>query len=278
MPTDALALPEEMVMRRERGPSAPEQAPISILELRDERVMLDSDLAALFQVETRVFNQAFKRNQDRFPAGWAFELTSVELDNLISQTVISSSGWGGRRTLPWVFTEHGVVLAASILSSDRAKAVMQHVVEVFVRARRGEVVRTGPFAARLGSSMTNGGGAFSKRLQGMIERLMDAMVDQDNQRSLQDEAQAILRESIDHIRAKLCRAGFENEEIAARAAKLLAEAEATKATAAKTRAEADEIMLRTLARKLAMVLEAEQAITRGEVAGFLAVLKRLGKA
>ncbi len=90
MPMDALALPEDMVMHHDRGPSVPEQAPISILDLRDERVMLDSELAALFKVETRVFNQAFKRNQDRFPAGWAFELTSDELDNLKSQFVISS--------------------------------------------------------------------------------------------------------------------------------------------------------------------------------------------
>jgi regulator of protease activity HflC (stomatin/prohibitin superfamily) len=111
----------------------------------------------------------------------------------------------------------------------------------------------------------------------MIERLMDSMVDHENQRSLRDEAQAVFKESIDHIRAKLGRAGFENEEIAARATKLLAEAEATKASAAKTRAEADEIALRTLARKLTMLLEAEQAMARGEMEGFLKMLRELGK-
>jgi uncharacterized protein Smg (DUF494 family) len=122
------------------------------------------------------------------------------------------------------------------------------------------------------------GGTFNRRLQGMIERLMDAMVDHENQRTLRDEAQVVFKESIDHIRARLGRAGFENEEIAARATKLLAEAEASKATAAKTRAEADEIALRTLARKLEMVLEADKAIARGEMEGFLKVLKELGRA
>lgn len=249
-----------------------------IVEIRGERVVLDADLAAMFQVETRVFNQAFKRNQDRFPDNWAFELTQAEFEDLKSQSVISTGTWGGRRTLPWAFTEHGVVMAASLLNSDKAKAVMQLVVDVFVRARRGELGKKALAPADTKAAIVAGGGTFSRRLQGMIERLMDAMVDHENQRTLRDEAQVVFKESIDHIRAKLGRAGFENEEIAARATKLLAEADATKATAAKTRAEADEIALRTLARKLEMVLEADKAMVRGEMEGFLKVLRDLGKA
>lgn len=257
-------------------PPAPDA--LTIVEIRGERVVLDADLAAMFEVETRVLNQALKRNQDRFPDAWAFELTQQEFDDLKSQSVISSSTWGGRRTPPWAFTEHGVVMSASLLHSDRAKAVMQFVVDVFVRARRGELGRKALAPADAKAAIVAGGGAFSRRLQGMIERLMDAIVDHESQRTLQDEAHAVFKDSIDHIRAKLGRAGFENEEIAARATKLLAEAEATKATAAKTRAEADEIALRTLAKKLEMVLEAERAMTRGEMEGFLKVLKELGKA
>ena len=254
------------------------QEALRIVEVRGERVVLDADLAALFEVETRVFNQAFKRNRDRFPEAWAFELTQAEVDDLRSRSVIPSGTWGGRRTPPWAFTEHGVVMAATLLNSDRAKAAMQFVVDVFVRARRGELTRKALATTDTKAVISAGGGAFSRRLQGMIERLMDSMVDHENQRTLRDEAQAVFRESIDHIRSKLGRAGFENEEIAARATKLLAEAEATKATAAKTRAEADEIVLRTLARKLTMLLEAEQAMARGEMEGFLGVLKELGKA
>lgn len=85
------------------APAEASQEPPGIVEIRGERVVLDADLAAMFEVETRVFNQAFKRNQDRFPDAWAFELTQEELDNLKSQSVISSGTWGGRRTLPWAF-------------------------------------------------------------------------------------------------------------------------------------------------------------------------------
>lgn len=271
-------------MTNDRRPAAREILPVSnrpdspaIVDIRGERVILDADLAAIFEVETRVFNQAFKRNQDRFPEAWAFELTSEEVEHLKSQSVISSGTWGGRRTLPWAFTEHGVVMAASLLSSDKAKAVMQFVVDVFVRARRGELGKKTLTPTDAKAAIVAGGGAFNRRLQGMIERLMDAMVDHENQRTLRDEAQVVFKESIDHIRARLGRAGFENEEIAARATKLLAEAEANKATAAKTRAEADEIALRTLARKLEMVLEADKAMARGEMEGFLKVLKELGR-
>jgi len=251
---------------------------LHVVRLRGERVVIDADLAAVFGVETRVFNQAFKRNQDRFPDAWAFQLTQQELDHLKSQSVISSGAWGGRRTPPWVFTEHGVVMAASLLSSDKAKAAMQFVVDVFVRARRGELSGKALSATDSRAVVAAGGGAITRRLQGMIERLLDTMADHENQRTLRDEAQAVFKESIDHIRAKLGRAGFENEEIAARATKLLAEADATRAAAAKTRAEADEIALRTLAKRLELVLEAEQAMARGEMVGFLKVLRELGKA
>ncbi len=155
--------------------------------------MLDADLAALFEVETRVFNQAFKRNQDRFPAGWSFELAQEEWDDLRSQFVISSGAWGGRRSLPWVFTEHGVVLAASLLNSDRTKAVMQLVVEIFVSVRRGEVGSNALAGPSSRSVMAASRASISKRLQEMIERLMDSMVGQEDHRKLRDEAQAVLR-------------------------------------------------------------------------------------
>jgi uncharacterized protein Smg (DUF494 family) len=107
---------------------------------------------------------------------------------------------------------------------------------------------------------------------------MDAIVDHEDHRTVADEAMQVFQKSINHIKSKLDKAGFENEEIAARAAKLLAEAEASKASAAKTKAEADEIALRTLAKKLQMVLEAERAMAEGEMIGFLQVLRQLSKA
>src|SRR6185295_14384738 len=88
----------------------------SILTVRGLRVMLDSDLAGIYGVTTAQLNQALKRNEDRFPIDFAFQLERQEFRNLISQSVISSAH-GGRRKLPWVFTEHGALMLASVLNS-----------------------------------------------------------------------------------------------------------------------------------------------------------------
>ena len=99
--------------------------------------MLDSDLARLFAVSTMAFNQAIKRNFARFPDDFIFQLTLDEHANLISQTVISSSGpqHGGSRKRPWAFTEHGAIMAATVLRSPRAVAMSVYVVRAFVQMR-----------------------------------------------------------------------------------------------------------------------------------------------
>ena len=89
--------------------SVPHGIPMQIVNLMDARVVLDQDLARFFDVETRVLNQSVKRHLERFPKGWAFQLTKAQFDDLKSQDVISSGQWGGRRSPPRAFTEHGVV-------------------------------------------------------------------------------------------------------------------------------------------------------------------------
>ncbi len=103
--------------------------------IRGQRVMLDTDLAALYGVETRVLVQAVKRNLTRFPEDFMFQLSAEEFTNLRSQTVISSSSHGGRRTAPYAFTEHGALMAATILNSARAIEVSVYVVRAFVQVR-----------------------------------------------------------------------------------------------------------------------------------------------
>lgn len=95
--------------------------------------MFDSDLAGLYGVETRVLVQAVKRNLERFPVDFMFQLTPDELANLRSQSVISS--WGGRRYPPYAFTEQGVAMLSSVLKSPQAIAVNIEVVRIFVRLR-----------------------------------------------------------------------------------------------------------------------------------------------
>ena len=122
-----------------------------IFTIRGHRVLLDADLATLYGVDTFRFNEAFKRNRRRFPDDFAFQLTAAESRNLTSQFAISSSqvpdsSWGissqsamrshgGRRHLPWAFTEHGALMAANILRSERAVQMSVFVVRAFVRLR-----------------------------------------------------------------------------------------------------------------------------------------------
>lgn len=98
--------------------------------------MLDFDIARLYGVPTSALNQAVQRNADRFPDDFAYQLTQQEFANLISQIVISRSGYGGRRKLPWAFTEHGVAMLSSVLRSPTAVRVNIEIMRIFVRLRR----------------------------------------------------------------------------------------------------------------------------------------------
>ena len=105
-----------------------------IYKIRGYQVMLDEDLAAIYQVETRRLNEAVKRNADRFPPEFMFQLTKEEYDNLKSQ--IATSSWGGRRKMPFAFTEHGVIMLSSILNSNVATQINIAVVKAFIDMRR----------------------------------------------------------------------------------------------------------------------------------------------
>lgn len=107
-----------------------------IYDIRGEKVMLDFDLAELYEVETRIFNQAVKRNIQNFPTDFMFQLDRKEFDNLMSQIVISSSKWGGTRKLPYAFTEHGVAMLASVLKSDKARKMNIAIIRAFIALRK----------------------------------------------------------------------------------------------------------------------------------------------
>jgi predicted amino acid-binding ACT domain protein len=102
---------------------------------RGRRVILDNDLAKIYGVETRRLNEQVRRNRNRFPEDFAFQLTLEEFGNLISQNATSSSQHGGRRKLPFVFTEHGALMAANVLNSSRAVKMSVFVVRAFVKMR-----------------------------------------------------------------------------------------------------------------------------------------------
>ncbi len=122
-------------MAGERSPIPVEQIEHAILLIRGQKVMLDADLAGLYGVTVGRLNEAVKRNRDRFPADFMFQLADSEFANLKSQIAISSYGWGGRRHPPYAFTEQGVAMLSSVLKSKRAVQVNIAIMRAFVKLR-----------------------------------------------------------------------------------------------------------------------------------------------
>jgi len=123
-----------MRIKKDPRPLVAEAIAGRIVMLRGERVLLDADLAELYGVETKLLNRAVKRNRDRFPDDFMFQLTGEEAGNLRYQN--GTSSWGGRRYLPQAFTEQGVAMLSSVLHSKRAVMVNIEIMRAFVRLRR----------------------------------------------------------------------------------------------------------------------------------------------
>ena len=107
-----------------------------IHEVRGEMVMLDFDLAFLYEVDTKILNQAVKRNIERFPIDFMFRLTQIEWGNMISQNVISSSGTRNKNAAPFAFTEHGVAMISGVLKSEKAVKMNISIIRLFIEMKR----------------------------------------------------------------------------------------------------------------------------------------------
>ena len=119
---NSMMIPEEVIINK-------------ILNIRGLKVMIDNDLAELYGLPTKRLNEQVKRNQERFPDDFMFQLRPEETEFLRSQSATSKTGRGGRRYLPYVFTEHGAIMAANVLNSPRAIQASVLVVRAFVRLR-----------------------------------------------------------------------------------------------------------------------------------------------
>jgi phage regulator Rha-like protein len=126
-------VPKAKQLARSLAPALPVETLIRLI--RQQKVILDADLAALYGVSTKRLNEAVKRKLNRFPGTFMFRLTIEEKDSLRSQFATSNLGRGGRRYLPFAFTEHGVVMLSSVLNSQRAIQMSILVVNAFVRMR-----------------------------------------------------------------------------------------------------------------------------------------------
>lgn len=163
-------------------PAPPLQSLIGhqILLLRDQRVMLDAALAELYGVPTKVLVQAVKRNLTRFPSDFMFQLSAEEFKTLRSQTVTSNTGRGGRRTAPYAFTEQGIAMLSSVLSSPRAIGVNIEIMRTFVRVR--ELATTHSDLARRLSELEEQTGllsmqhdTFTRNTRNQLKQVFDAL-------------------------------------------------------------------------------------------------------
>jgi len=144
-----------------------------ILFLRHQRVILDADIAELYGVPVKVLNQQVKRNRERFPADFVFRLTSKEHKVLRSQIVTSKEGRGGRRYVPYAFTEHGAIMAATVLNSERAVQMSVFVVRAFVRLR--EMLATNRRLAGKIGELENRLDTHDSTIQDLIEAIKELM-------------------------------------------------------------------------------------------------------
>jgi ORF6N domain len=161
--------------KRTSSPALPRFDPASIawslLVLRGHKVLLDSTLSTLYGVPTKALVQAVKRNAERFPADFMFQLENQEVAILRSQTVTSS--WGGRRTAPYAFTEQGVAMLSSVLNSPRAIAVSIEIMRAFVHMR--EVIATNKALVKKLDELERKIGSHDQAIAGILAHIRQIM-------------------------------------------------------------------------------------------------------
>jgi hypothetical protein len=148
-----------------------------IFVLRQHKVILDSDLAELYGVPVKRLNEQIKRNRERFPADFMFQVTATEYEGLRSQNAASKAGRGGRRYLPYAFTEHGAIMAATVLNSERAVEMSIFVVRAFVRLR--EMVSNNQHIVAKLDELENRLEKHDAEIQDLIDAIKELMIPPD---------------------------------------------------------------------------------------------------
>lgn len=256
--------------------------PPRIYSFRGVDVVLDAEVARLFGVRTSQLNQQVNRNPEKFGEDFAFTLTPEEYDDLKSQDV-TSSGHGGRRKPPVMFTEHGVVMAATVLKGQQAAAATRFIVKTFVAARRGALaIQTGqnvPVKIDPRTVLPLAGEArhgLMAKLDAALGRVLDAIAGPEAADGVREEARAVATEGLKAIKEHLKKQGFENEKTAAEVRKLLKEADLLDAEIMAKGIETEHRRLALVAKQLRVVLEMQRYMETGSAESLLALLKELG--
>jgi phage regulator Rha-like protein len=243
--------------------------------IRGKHVILDEDVARLFGTETKRLNEQIKRNAARFDDEYLFRLTAEELSSLRSQFATSNSERGGRRYLPFAFTDLGVVMAATVLKTERAIIATRTVVRTFVAMERNkndvEKGQNLPVAFET-KSMVPLAVEMRQGLMGKVNdaltKVLDAMVNPVAQTSVRDEAKQLIAQGLDAIKDHLKATGIQNEKSIAEIRKILAEAETVDATTQRTAVDTRHL-------ELALLLAAQRYVETGAVEALDAVLRDL---
>ncbi len=252
-----------------------EQAgPPVLATVRGHKVVVGMDVARLFGIEHKRLNEQVLRNGDRFDADFAFRLTSAEFNGLRSHFATSNEDGarGGNRYLPFAFTEHGVVMAATVLKTERAIAASKHIVRVFVAARHAAT------EGHPGQVPDWVRARWQERLGETLGKVLDAIVDPVSGSSVRQEAQAIATEGLAALKAHLQARGIENQQGLAEVRKLLGEADLISAQIAARHIETEHRRLALVAKQLRITLETQRYLDSGRPDGLMGVLQDIAAA
>lgn len=210
-------------------PAPPNRIPI--FRIRDTSVIFDADLATALGMSTGAFNQSVKRHEELIDARHRFQLTREEVRDLTSQSVISRSEWGGRRSLPWVYTERGVTRVTTFINTPEAIRASDLIVDTFlmvqrqVAAGRRQVAIEQPQRYHLAEEMTEQARALGNRLYKAINGLLDTVIDIRTSETAGDVAKDMTARALENVRERLREKGLENLKLEAEIQLLLKEAE-----------------------------------------------------
>lgn len=268
-------------MKSQLPPPEFDGSPVPALHVvRGQNVILDAELARFYGVETRALNQQVKRNSRRFGDDFVLRLSAEEAESLKSQIVMSNDGRGGSRHLPLAFTEHGVVMAATLLRSETAMDASRFIVKTFVQARRNLTARqkganlpaminpaaTVPLAAEMRNQLMG-------KINEAIGQVLNAMVNPETKSTVRSEMVEIANEGLSGLKEFLKRPGVQNEKTFAEMRKLIAEAENIEVSTSRKRTQNESQQLALLAKKLRLILEAQHYAETGSTERFLGFLK-----
>ena len=262
-------------------------------EIDGQLVILDSDLAHVFDVPTKALNQQVTRNKEKFEDGGAFKLTAEQwadlksqnvtaTENLKSQNVTASSGdqHGGRRTPPRVFTEEGVAMAATVLKSDRAVKASIFIVKVFVEARRNQLAldsgQNPPAKIDPKGAFAQPNPALGQKIERVIEGLLDSIIDPSRRATVRDEAQEVLSEGIASLKALIKSPQMTQERAIADITLKIRAAEKVAAETQAIDVETQHRQFALIVKQLRMVMAAQDFLAHRDQGLLLQMLEDLG--